>query len=126
MAGFSYSSKLAVLSNGFPVKLRLFTELLRSARVFWFSWLFYLARILISLLFVLIIPLFSLLTLENFFLRILIASLSAAPAYSYVKMASFKFFLEVYRPYPEVVAEYAEYYALQTEPTTMTPRQKTD
>ena len=32
-------------------------------------------------------------------------------AYSYVKMASFKFFLEVYRPYPEVVAEYQSYYS---------------
>jgi len=111
MAGFSYSSKLAVLSNGFPTKLKLFSELLKSRRVFWYSWLFYLARILISLLFVLLIPILSLLTVENFFIRILIASISAAPAYSYVKMASFKFFLEVYRPYPEVVAEYQSYYS---------------
>ena len=111
MAGFSYSSKLAVMSNGFPTKLKLFSELLKSRRVFWYSWLFYLARILISLLFVLLIPILSLLTVENFFIRILIASISAAPAYSYVKMASFKFFLEVYRPYPEVVAEYQSYYS---------------
>lgn len=111
MAGFSYSSKLAVLNNCFTTKLKLFSELLKNGRVFWYSWLFYLARILVSLLFVLLIPILSLLTLENFFLRILIASISAAPAYSYVKMASFKFFLEVYRPYSEVVAEYQSYYS---------------
>ncbi len=119
MAGFSYSSKLAVLSNGFPEKARLFFQLFSNRRVLLYSWVFYLARIFISLLFVLIIPIFSMLTLENFLLRIFIASISAAPAYSYVKMASFKFFLEVYRPYPEVRREYAAYYKTTATPEAM-------
>ena len=105
------SEKIYLNGTKFVSKLKLFSELLKNRRVFWYSWLFYLARILISLLFVLLIPIVSLLTVENFFLRILIASVSAAPAYSYVKMASFKFFLEVYRPYPEVVSEYQSYYS---------------
>ena len=71
---------------------------------------FFLFRILISLIFVLIVPIGVLLSVENLPLRILLASLSAAPAYSYVKMATFKFFLEVYRPYPEIRREYPEYF----------------
>ena len=110
MAGFSYSSKLAVLNSGFPLKAYLFYQLFSNRRVFIYSWLFYTVRIIISVIFVLIIPISTFLTVDNFLLRITIASLSAAPAYSYVKMASFKFFLEVYRPYPEVMAEYADYY----------------
>ena len=71
------------------------------------SWIFFLFRILISLIFVLVGVLLS---VDNLPLRILLASLSAAPAYSYVKMATFKFFLEVYRPYPEIRREYPEYF----------------
>ena len=112
MAGFSYSSKLAVLRrSGFAEKRRLFFCLFLKPRVMMMSWIFFLFRILISLIFVLIVPIGVLLSVENLPLRILLASLSAAPAYSYVKMASFKFFLEVYRPYPEVVAEYQSYYS---------------
>ena len=111
MAGFSYSSKLAVLQHpSFAQKRFLLWRLLLDARVRNWSWLFYLARLVLSAIFVIIIPLGALLTLEDPVLRILIASLSSAPVYSYVKMASFKFFLEVYRPFPEVREEYAEYY----------------
>ena len=74
------------------------------------SWIFFLFRILISLIFVLIVPIGVLLSVENLLLRILLASLSAAPAYSYLKMATFKFFLEVYRTYPEILREYPEYF----------------
>ena len=111
MAGFSYSSKLAVLRlSGFEEKRRLFFCLFLKPRVMLMSWIFFLFRILISLIFVLIVPIGVLLSVENLPLRILLASLSAAPAYSYVKMANFKFFLEVYRPYPEIRREYLEYF----------------
>ena len=111
MAGFSYSSKLAVLRrSGFAEKRRLFFCLFLKPRVRLMSWIFFLFRILISLIFVLIVPIGVLLSVENLPLRILLASLSAAPAYSYVKMATFKFFLEVYRPYPEIRREYPEYF----------------
>ena len=111
MAGFSYSSKLAVLRrSGFAEKRRLFFCLFLKPRVMLMSWVFFLLRILISLIFVLIVPIGVLLSVENLPLRILLASLSAAPAYSCVKMATFKFFLEVYRPYPEIRREYPEYF----------------
>ena len=111
MAGFSYSSKLAVLRrSGFSEKRHLFFCLFLKPRVMLMSWIFFLFRILISLIFVLIVPIGVLLSVENLPLRILLASLSAAPAYSYVKMATFKFFLEVYRPYPEIRREYPEYF----------------
>ena len=111
MAGFSYSSKLAVLRrSGFAEKRRLFFCLFLKPRVMLMSWIFFLFRILISLIFVLIVPIGVLLSVENLPLRILLASLSAAPAYSYVKMATFKFFLEVYRRYPEIRREYPEYF----------------
>ena len=111
MAGFSYSSKLAVLRrSGFAEKRRLFFCLFLKPRVMLMSWIFFLFRILISLIFVLIVPIGVLLSVENLPLRILLASLSAAPAFSYVKMATFKFFLEVYRPYPEIRREYPEYF----------------
>ncbi len=48
--------------------------------------------------------------IDNFWLRIAVASLSATPVYSLLKMASFKFFLEVYKPFPLVHAEYRSYY----------------
>ena len=103
--------KLAVLRrSGFEEKRRLFFCLFLKPRVMLMSWIFFLFRILISLIFVLIVPIGVLLSVENLPLRILLASLSAAPAYSYVKMATFKFFLEVYRPYPEIRREYPEYF----------------
>ena len=111
MAGFSYSSKLAVLRrSGFREKQRLFFLLFLNPRVMLMSWLFFLCRIVISVVFVLIVPIGVLLSLESLPLKILFASLSAAPAYSYVKMATFKFFLEVYRPYPEIRKEYWDYF----------------
>ena len=74
------------------------------------SWMFFLCHILISLVFVLFVPIGVLLSVENLPLRIFLASLSAAPAYSNVKMATVKFFLEVYGPYPEIRREYSEYF----------------
>ena len=112
LAGFSYSSKLAVISQGsFREKLGLFLRLFHTPGVSGPSWLFFTVRIGLESLFVVALPAAILLYVELFWLRILAATLLATPVYSYLKMASFKFFLEIYRPYPLVRQEYADYYA---------------
>jgi hypothetical protein len=114
MAGFSYSSKLAVISKGhFGEKLRYFYLLFTNWRVFWSSWVFFLARILVETLFVLAIPASAILFMDNFWVRMLIAALSATPVYAYLKMASFKFFLFTYGRYPLVRDEYRSYFQTQ-------------
>ena len=111
MAGFSYSSKLAVLSKGsFSEKLKLFFKLFLDKRVFTASWLFFLVRIAIELVFVVILPVLVILFVDFYLLRIAIAGLIATPFYSFLKMASFKFFLQVYREFPLVKQEYSSYY----------------
>ena len=111
MAGMSYSSKLAVVSSGrFLERLGLFYRLFLDWRVFWQSWVLFAIRIGIEGLFVAVVPLLIFGLADSFLVRITLASLFAVPAYSYVKMASFKFFLEMYRPYPAVAAEYRRYY----------------
>lgn len=111
MAGFSYSSKLAVIANGsFGQKLILFYKLFTSAKVALWSWLFYAARLGIEGVFVAGIPAYILLTVDNYLLRIVLAALLATPVYSYLKMASFKFFLVVYEPFDLVRREYESYY----------------
>jgi len=111
LAGFSYSSKLAVISRGgFGEKFNLFLKLFRDRRIRWAFWLFFLARLLIETLFVIIIPAVVILLMDVFWVRILTASLLATPVYSYLKMASFKFFLEIYRPFSLVQEEYKTYY----------------
>lgn len=111
MAGFSYSSKLAVIRHGtFRSRFRLFFDLFINWRLLWTSWLFFLARIVMEAIFVAIIPAGAILMIDSFWLRIAVAALSATPVYAYLKMASFKFFLEVYRPYDLVRQEYGRYY----------------
>jgi len=111
LAGFSYSSKLAVISRGtFNEKFGLFLRLFRDRRIRWASWVFFLARLLIETLFVIIIPAVVIVLMDVFWVRVLVASLLATPVYSYLKMASFKFFLEIYRPFPLVQEEYRTYY----------------
>jgi hypothetical protein len=111
MAGFSYSSKLAVIRQGtFGARFGLFLYLFVRWRVFWTSWLFFFFRIIVEAVFVAIIPAGALLLIESFWLRMLVAILSATPVYSFLKMASFKFFLEVYGSYAPVRAEYDRYY----------------
>ncbi len=111
MAGFSYSSKLAVIRNGtFGARFELFLYLFIHWRVLWTSWLFFAARIVIEAIFVAIIPAGAILFIDSFWLRMLIATFSATPVYSYLKMASFKFFLEVYGQYALVRTEYSHYY----------------
>jgi len=111
MAGFSFSSKLAVISKGrFGEKLDLYFKLFHTRQVLWPAWLFFALRIVIEMIFVFILPLIVLLFVDIFWIRILLATLIATPVYSYLKMASFKFFLEVYRAFPLVYQEYREYY----------------
>ena len=115
MAGFSFSSKLAVLSQGsFGEKLALFYRLFFSWPVLWPSYLFFVFRIVVEVIFVALIPAGAILMIDNFWLRIAVASLSATPVYSFLKMASFKFFLEVYKPFPLVRFEYHSYYRMPT------------
>jgi len=111
MAGFSYSSKLAVIRNGtFLGRFKLFLYLFTHWRVLWTSWLFFALRIILEAIFVAIIPAGALLLIDSFWLRMMTATLSATPVYSYLKMASFKFFLEVFGVYPLVRREYDNYY----------------
>ena len=111
IAGFSYSSKLAVISRGaFLNKLKLFFKLFSDWHVFWTSWIFFLFRTVIESLFVVAIPSAIIVFVDHFWIRILAASLLATPVYSYLKMASFKFFLEVYQDYDLVREEYRMYY----------------
>jgi hypothetical protein len=111
MAGFSYSSKLAVIRHGtFRHRFRLFTQLFINWRLLWSSWLFFSGRIIVESLFVAIIPASAILLIDSFWLRMAVAAISATPVYAYVKMASFKFFLEAFRPYELVRHEYDAYY----------------
>jgi len=110
LAGLSYSSKLAVLQGGsFRERFGLFFKLFYQPRVLLGSWLFYTCRLVLEILFVAVIPLGALLYLDNLVLRTLIACLSMTPSYSYLKMASFKFFLYIYSPYPLIQEEFRDY-----------------
>jgi len=57
-----------------------------------------------------IIPAGAILLIDSFWPRIAVAALSATPVYAYLKMASFKFFLEAYHGYDLVRQEYHRYY----------------
>lgn len=111
MAGFSYSSKLAVLSKGtFAEKLRLFFKLLTDRRILLGSWLFFTVRAGAEALTLGVLPFAGRLWIANAFARLLLTIVIACPVYSYFKMISFKFFLEMYRPYDLTRQEYAHYY----------------
>jgi hypothetical protein len=71
---------------------------------------FFLARLVVESVFVGAIPAWVLLAVDNYLLRLFLAAVIAAPVYSYLKMATFKFFLVMYRPYPLVYEEYRGYY----------------
>ena len=111
MAGFSFSSKLAVIQHGtFVTRFRLFLKLFTYWPLLWTSWSFFIFRIMLELIFVAIIPIGAMLYIKSFWLRILVATVSATPIYSYLKMATFKFFLEIYADFDLVRAEYLQYY----------------
>jgi len=111
MAGFSFSSKLAVISKGgFGQKLGLYFKLFHAKQVLWPAWLFFALRLIIEVVFVFILPLMILLVVDLFWIRITLAILIATPVYSYLKMVSFKFFLEIYGVFPLVNQEYHDYF----------------
>lgn len=111
MAGFSFSSKLAVIRGGtFKIRFLLFMKLFTYWPLLWTSWIFFLFRVILESIFVAIIPAGAMLYIPSFSLRILIAALSATPVYSYLKMATFKFFLEIYGEFDLVRAEYQQYF----------------
>lgn len=111
MAGFSFSSKLAVIRGGtFNIRFCLFMKLFTYWPLLWTSWIFFLFRMILESIFVAIIPAGAILYIPSFGLRIFIAAVSATPVYSYLKMASFKFFLELYGEFDLVRAEYQQYY----------------
>ena len=111
MAGFSYSSKIAVLSRGsFTEKLGLFLKLYSRWHVLWPSWWFFAVRLLVESVFVAAIPLLLLWVLSDTWVRVPLAALVATPVYSYLKMISFKFFLSLYGRYDVVREEYPEYF----------------
>jgi hypothetical protein len=117
MGGLSFSSKLAVLSRGsFKEKLKLYLKLFTNRNILLATWIFFVFRLTLEFLFVAALPLASLLLIAHFGTRILVSALLATPVYSFLKMASFKFFLEVYRDYPLVVAEYEDYYQFGRNP----------
>lgn len=111
MAGFSYSSKLAVIQQGlFVTRFSLFLRLFSDGHLLRISWLFFACRIVVEFIFVAAIPAGAMLLIEHFWLRMAVATLSATPVYSYLKMASFKFFLHAYRRYDLVRQEYQSYF----------------
>ncbi|MDI6798264.1 MAG: hypothetical protein QMD09_15050 [Desulfatibacillaceae bacterium] len=112
MAGLSYSSKLAVLSQGsFGQKLKLFYLLFYDAGLLFPSWLFFVCRMVLEAVFVAAIPAAIILNVPSFWLRVPLACLLATPAYSYLKMATFKFFLHCYRNHGLVAREYEQYFS---------------
>lgn len=112
MAGFSYSSKIAVISRGrFFEKLGLFFKLFSDPGIFGPSWVFFVIRIIVEFIFVVAIPGVAILYIPVPWLRILVAGVSATVVYSYLKMATFKFFLQVFQKFPQVQMEYSDYYA---------------
>ncbi|OGH01956.1 MAG: hypothetical protein A2600_04415 [Candidatus Lambdaproteobacteria bacterium RIFOXYD1_FULL_56_27] len=111
LGGLSFSSKLAVLHQGsFGDKLGLFFLLFTSWPLFWRAWLFFSFRTVLEGIFVGLVPASALLWIDSFWLRLLIAGASATPVYSFVKMASFKFFLYLYKDFGPVRQEYQAYY----------------
>jgi hypothetical protein len=127
MAGFSYSSKIAVLSEGGLLeKLGLYFKLFLDKRILSHSWLFFLARCLVEFIFVVAIPGLAILLIPWFAVRIFVGGLSMILVYPYLKMATFKFFLELYSQYPSVRREYAGYYASQNQTETSEARASGD
>jgi hypothetical protein len=117
MAGLSFSSKIAVLSRGsFGEKLKLFYQSFYRPQMAMASWVFFGLRIVVEGLLVAVVPTIILLNVENYPLRIMLAGLLATTVYAYLKMATFKFFLFLYRNAKMVNEEYPQYYAAHPDP----------
>lgn len=111
MAAFSFSSKLAVLSTGTQnEKMRWFLRLFYLPRLLFPAWLFFIVRATLETAALAALPTLLHFSIESVWLRLLLGTLVAAPVYSYLKMVSFKLFLELYRDCPFVFSEYREYF----------------
>jgi hypothetical protein len=111
MAAFSFSSKLAVLSTGTRnEKMRWFLRLFYVPGLLFPAWLFFIVRATLEAAVLAALPTLLHLSVESVWLRLLLGTLVAAPVYSYLKMVSFKLFLELYRDCPFVFSEYREYF----------------
>ena len=110
-AGFSFSSKLAVIRHG-GVKERLCLLLLiyGNYRMLVPVWSFFTLRLILEALFVAVIPGAILLTLNTPWLRVLLAGVLATPVYAFLKMISFKFFLYAYSRFDLIRKEYDAYF----------------
>jgi hypothetical protein len=114
MAAFSFSSKLAVISTGTQhEKMRWFLRLFLWPRLLFPAWLFYIVRATVETAALAAIPAILHLSVETVWLRLLLGLIVAAPVYSYLKMVSFKFFLELYRDCPLVYFEYSDYFTME-------------
>jgi hypothetical protein len=115
MGAFSFSSKIAVLSTGTQYeKMRWFLRLFYWPRLLFPAWLFYIVRAALETAALAAVPAMLHLSVENVLLRLLLGLMVAAPVYSYLKMVSFKFFLELYRDCPLVYSEYCDYFTSGT------------
>ena len=111
MAAFSFSSKLAVLSTGTRnEKMRWFLRLFYFPPLLFPAWLFFIVRATLEAAAFAALPTLLHFSIESVWLRLLLGTLVAAPVYSYLKMVSFKLFLELYRDCPFVFSEYREYF----------------
>jgi hypothetical protein len=111
MAAFSFSSKLAVLSTGTRnEKMRWFMRLFYVPRLLFPAWLFFIVRASLETAVLAALPILLHFSIESVWLRLLLGTMVAAPVYSYLKMVSFKLFLELYRECPFVFSEYREYF----------------
>ena len=110
-AGFSFSSNVVVMSNLSNLsKFRLFFKIYLDVRCLIQIWLFFLFRALVEIVFVISIPLYAILYIDDIFQKILIASISITIPYTTLKMMSFKFFLHVFENEKEIKNEFSEFY----------------
>ncbi len=110
-AGFSFSSKLAVIRHGgVREKLRLLMMIYFNRQMAVPVWSFFTLRFVLETLLVAVIPGLILLTLTIPWLRVLLAGLLATPVYAFLKMISFKFFLDTYRRFDLVRDEYKAHF----------------
>lgn len=113
IAGFSYSSKIAVISKGtFIEKLSMFFLLFKSPKIFGYSWLFYSFRIYLEVVVIALVPMLVVMYIDVWFARILVISVIACPVYALLKMISFKVFLHLFKEQKLIQEEYSTYFNL--------------
>ena len=115
-AGFSFSSNISIMSDcNYYKKFKIFFEVFINIKLLWRIWILFMLRAVIEIVFVIAIPFYAILFIDNYWMRILIASLSATPSHSFVKLMSFKFFLDIYQQNSEVYNEFPSYYEMSTK-----------